>query len=258
MRAAVSGAPDLAMGNVVGSNIFNIAMVIGVAALISPLAVHGRMIRLEWPVMLVSAVALHVLAQDLRIDRLEGAFLVLALVVFTAHVVRLARREGLPEEQAEFAGAARDEATEGWLRSIGYVVAGGVALSAGAELLVRGAVDLARVAEVPDRIIGVTVVAAGTSLPELFTSAVAAWRGRDDVAVANVLGSNIFNALGILGVTALIHPLQVDPAIVASDDLWMLGLSLLLLPILYSHLRVSRVEGGLLVGSFVVYLALLL
>jgi cation:H+ antiporter len=147
---------------------------------------------------------------------------------------------------------------QAWLFNSGAVVLGVALLSGGAGLLVDGAVTLARTMGVSPTLIGLTVVAAGTSLPELATSAVAAWRGEDDIAIANIIGSNIFNVLGIVGTVALILPLPVPPEIIVRDNWWMIGVSALLLPLMWSNMRISRWEGAVLLGIFLVYMLVLL
>lgn len=251
----------MAVGNVVGSNIFNIAAILGIAALIAPLRIQSNSLRLEWPVMLLAAFQLHLLARDGIVDRLEGGFLFVALIIFTSYVVYMARRAVVApvgEEYAETMNVLGGEGARAWALSSLAVLAGMGLLMVGASFLVEGAVDLARAAGVSETVIGLTVVAAGTSLPELAASAVASWRGRDDMAVANVIGSSIFNVLGILGITSLIHPLPVPPEILARDNWWMLGLSLLLWPLMRRGMRVTRLEGGILLGVFLVYLGVLL
>jgi len=262
VHAAIKEAPDLSMGNVVGSNIFNIGAVLGIAALIAPLRLHGNTVRLEWPVMFLAAFQLHMLARDGYLDRLEGGFLFVALVIFTAYIVYLARREAGPREVEEYAEATPSplggQGMRAWVLSGLAVMAGIGLLMGGATSLVEGAVGIARAAGVSETIIGLTVVAAGTSLPELAASAVAAWRGHDDIALANVIGSNLFNVLCILGVTALLHPLAVSAEIIARDNWWMLGMSLLLFPLMRTGMRVTRAEGALLLAVFSTYLGLLL
>ncbi len=258
VNAALTGSPGLALGNVVGSNIFNIGAILGIAALIAPLQIEGNSVRLEWPVMLLSSALLHLLARDGTIDRLEGGFFTIGLVVFVAYTVRIARRDVSSAEVAQLtAELDADEAarTLSWPRALLYTALGWGMLAGGAQSLVHGAVYVADAAGVSQTVIGLTIVAAGTSLPELATSVVAALRGRDDIAVANVIGSNIFNVLGIMGVTATIRPLAVDPEITHRDDLWMLGLTLLLLPLMKSGMRIVRSEGVLLLAVFLAYMA---
>ena len=260
LHAASQGSAGIATGNVVGSNIFNIGAILGLTALLRPLRVQGTTVRLEWPVMLLAAAQLHLLARDGFVDRLEGGFLLAAMVAFTAYVVQ-AGRSASPTEKDELrqivtASMGRSGATAIALNA-GAVLLGVGLLAAGASALVKGAIGIAQGLGAPETVIGLTIVAAGTSTPELVTSLVAAWRGRDDVAVANVIGSNIFNALGIIGATALVSPLPVPREIIARDDWWMIGFSALLFPLLKSGKRVSRAEGGALLLAFTCYAALL-
>jgi cation:H+ antiporter len=260
--AALDGRPDVAVGNVVGSNIFNIAVIAGLAALLLPLDVHGNAVRLEWPFMFVTSFIVLLLARDGALDRLEGGFLLTALVLFTVYVVRVAFTQMRADEAralaAEVEQLSRRRRLTGAAFEVGSVAAGLGLLALGARALIGGAVAIAEQAGVSERVIGLTIVAAGTSLPELAASTVAAVRRQADIALANLIGSNIFNALGILGITALVLPVPVAPAIVASDMWWMLGFSLVLLPMMLRRMRISRPEGALLLGGYAVYLALLL
>jgi len=250
------------VGNVVGSNIFNIAAILGLTALIRPLSIQGNTVRLEWPVMMLAAFQFHLLARDRHIDRLEGGFLLTAMIAFTAYAVWLGRKNTAAVEHEAFeqittASFGRSGKTALTL-NIGAVIVGVGLLAAGSTALVRGAVGVASALGVSDTIIGLTIVAAGTSTPELVTSLVAAWRGRDDIAVGNVVGSNIFNVLGIAGTTALVHPLPVPLEIIARDNWWMLGASVLLFPLMKTGMRVNRVEGGVLFVGFAIYMVLLI
>ncbi len=250
VAAALQGSPDVAVGNVVGSNIYNIVLILGLTPLILPLAVQGVTIRLQWPVMLLAAAWLHMLARDGLLDRLEGGFLLLGLLVFVAWTVRLARDVAPEHEKQTFGSVAERvpmvETVKHGLRSAGLIVVGVALLVLGAKLLVSGAVNIAGDMGISERVIGLTVVAVGTCLPELATSIIAALHGRADLAVANVVGSNIFNVLGILGATALTHPVGVNKTTIEVDDWFMLALSLLLLPLMKTGKIISRGEGAFL------------
>jgi cation:H+ antiporter len=265
--AALRGEPDLAVANVVGSNIFNIAATLGLTALIIPLPVHGSAVRLEWPVMFVASLVCLLVSRGGVIDRVEGGILLVALVVFIAYTVHIARRDvGAAEarqlaEQVESRDIDRPAGAAGPPRilvTLAILAVGIGALVGGGRLLVDGAVALARLGGLSERVIGLTIVAGGTGAPELATSLVAAFRKRTDVAVANMIGSNIFNVLGILGVTALIAPVHVDPALARSDMWWMIGTSLLLLPLMRTGARLARGEGVILLGAYAAYLWVLL
>jgi len=262
LLAAMRGTPAIALGNVAGSNIFNITATLGITALLSPLPVRGAAVRFEWPVMFLASAFALVVVRGGEIDRIEGGIFLLGFAAFTAYAIHVARAELSGAEAHEFA----EEVTQRTLarpwftvaRSVGAVVVGIALLVLGGRLLVDGAVALARTAGITERVIGLTVVAVGTSVPELATSLIAALRGRTDVAVANMIGSNIFNILGILGTTALVQPIDVTPAAVVADFWWVAGTSLLLLPLLRSGLRLTRIEGAVLLGVYVVYVLMLL
>lgn len=264
--AAMENQPDIAVGNVVGSNIFNVAAALGVTAMVFPLPVHGNAVRLEWPVMFLASVMCLVVARDGVIGRLDGTIAVVALVAFIVYSVRIARRRITAPEMAELGDQVEDRDIDApgsrtpprLLMPLVVLIAGVAALVVGGKLLVDGAVALARIAGMTERQIALTIVAGGTGAPELATSLMAAFRRRTDVAVANMIGSNIFNVLGILGVTAMITPIPVSPAIVASDMWWMIGTAALLLPVLWIGRVISRGEGALLATAYVAYVVLLL
>lgn len=260
--AALRGTPDIAVGNVVGSNIFNIAMVLGAAALVLPLRVHATAIRLEWPIMFLASWTGFLLMRDGQLDRMEGGFFVASLLAFLAYSVYIARYEVSDEEQTEFATETEDRSIHPRNRqmamSILAVVAGSALLVVGGKALVDGAVAIAREVGLSERVIGITIVAIGTSAPELAASLVAAFRGRTDLALANIIGSNIFNILGILGVTALVRPIPVAVGIVRTDAWWMLGLAVVLLPMMWTGKRISRAEGALLLTGYAAYIMVLL
>lgn len=263
LRSAWVGSPGMAVGNVVGSNIFNITAIIGLAALVHPLRIQGTTLLREWPVMFLAALQIHLLARDGVLDRVEGTFLLTAMVTFTAYLVWAAKRDksaGGELDAQESLSTASFGQTGGRavLFNVLALVIGIGLLAGGAHLLVKGAVGIAVDFGISDTVIGLTIVAAGTSTPELITSLVAARRGQDDVAVANVVGSNIFNVFVVAGGAAVILPLEVPRQVIEHDDLWMLGVSLGLLPLMRSGHQVSRAEGALLLAAFVAYLMSLL
>lgn len=261
VAASLRGAPDLSMGNVVGSNIFNIGIVLGISALILPMRVHSSAVKMEWPFLFVASFLLLLLARDGTLDRLEGGFFVMSIALFTVYAVMIGREAVGAEEKEELTQqvgeltVASGKLTVG--AALGLIVVGIVVLLTGGELLVRGAISLARSFGMTERLIGLTVVAAGTGAPEVATSIVAARRGQSEIALGNVIGSNIFNILGILGVAALITPLAIAPAILDNDLLWMLGITFVLLPMMWSQTVVTRLQGGLLVLIYGTYVALL-
>ncbi len=261
--AAAQGRTDIAFGNVVGSNVANMAFILGLCALVRPLAIGGNVIRLEYPVLALVTLMSVALAQDGVISRLDAVLLLAVYVCFTAYTVTLVREHMSASEEREFGDETQDlggsaPADQRLPLLIGLVSLGVVLLAAGASVTVEGAVGLAMRFGLSERVIGLTIIAIGTSLPEVVTSLVSVARGRDDVAIGNVIGSNLFNLLGILGVSALVAPLGVHPGIIASDNWWMLGITLALFPIMVTGRRITRLEGALLVSVYALYLGLLL
>ncbi|MFT5433236.1 MAG: cation:H+ antiporter, partial [Myxococcota bacterium] len=240
-------------------NIFNAGFILGVTAMVTPLAIQKQTLRLELPVMLAATLLLYLVIGDLRLGAGEGAVMLTGLMVFTGWLLWDAKRNptsSIPGDNEGTASFGRIGAT-GVLLNAGAVLLGVGLLALGADLLVRGAVSLATYLGVSETVIGLTIVSAGTSAPELAASLVAAWRGRADMAVANVIGSNIFNILGIASVTALVAEMPVDPLIRSRDTPWLLGLSALLVPIMATGRSVTRREGALLSSVFAIYLVVL-
>ena len=249
--ASIRTSPgDLALGNVVGSNIFNVLFILGLAALLSPLTVHRRLVRLDVPIMITVATVPLLLATDGVIARAEGVALVVILVAYLGFLIWEARREGSASPATErgrpsrLAGAAL------------LALAGLGMLTIGAGWLVDGASAIARRFGVSELVIGLTLVAAGTSLPELATSLVAAVRGQRDMAVGNVVGSNIFNILAVLGISGAFSPagLLVAGSARSFDLPIMLAVSVACLPVFFTRLSIDRWEGGLFVLVYVFYL----
>ncbi|HHP7238247.1 calcium/sodium antiporter [Longibacter sp.] len=251
--AALRGSPGVALGNVVGSNIANIGLILGCAALLGPIGVKAQIIRTDAPILVGCSLAVIAVGVDGTLSRVDGLILFAALVGYVVYSVYVARREPRAAAlQAEFeTGLPQQHAL--WLDLI-YLVGGLAGLLLGAHLLVDGAVLIASTLGVPDVIVGLTVVAVGTSLPELATSAAAAYRGEGDIAIGNAVGSSIFNLLGILGLTVVIHPLDTG-GFRALDALIMTGFAAALLPLLRTGLSLSRREGAALVAAYTVYIA---
>ena len=256
LEAALEGYPGLAVGNVVGSNIVNILLILGVSGLICPLCCpHGQLFRDGWMLLIATALLIGACLID-GLGRVTGGVFLVLLMAYLVYTCR-EDKKGLDE-------TARMHVQEGAFAAAGprfglvldsVQAAGGLAaLVIGASLLVDSAVDIATMTGVSDTLIGLTVVALGTSLPELATSVVAAFRRNADIAIGNVIGSNIFNALGIMGMVALVKPIPVPPEI-ASFDIWvMAGATAALLYFAFSGARIGTLGGGLLVAGYGAYL----
>lgn len=259
--AAIQNKVDIAVANVIGSNIFNIGFVVAVCALVRPLAIAGNTIRLEYPVLALVTLLCVVIGRDGVIDQMDAVLCVAVYVAFTAYLVSLVRGQITDSERTELREEVDDRkraGTPSTMISIVYLAIGVALLTGGAQSTVTGAADLARRIGWSDRVIGLTIVSIGTGLPEVVASIIASLRGRVDVALGNVIGSCLFNILGILGLTALIAPLPVQAELIANDLWWMLGITLLLFPVMFTGSRVNRIEGALLLAVYSVYITLIL
>lgn len=252
LSAALKGSTDIAVGNVVGSNIANVALILGCAALVTPLVVQLRMVRLELPIMIAISLGLWALAAGGSISRVEGAIMVAAFVAFMLLLLRTSKQE--PRDvQAEYADEVRHVRSP-WLTAA-FLVGGLAMLMGGGWLCVDASVGLARGLGLSELVIGLTIVAVGTSLPELASSVAAAWRGHTDIAIGNVIGSNIYNVLCVLGITAMIAPLPTTGATLMWLDLpVMVGFAIVLVPMMMIARRISRVAGVLLLVAYAAYL----
>lgn len=247
--SALKGTPDLAVGNIVGSNIFNSLFIVGCAALVAPMTILHSTVRRDIPFALVSSVMLLMMCLDSSISRLDAAILFLFFVVFMVITVRGARQGGDAEEAQQ---AEEKPKSPAWAAAM--IVVGLALLIGGSNVFVDNASALASSLGVSDAVIGLTIVACGTSLPELATSVVSARRGQSGIAIGNVLGSNVFNILMILGITGIIQPMQISG--ITSVDLSMLVASMILLWLFsYTKYTLSRWEGAVLVAVFLGYIS---
>ena len=255
--AAVNGRPDIAIGNVVGSNIGNILLILGICALITPLAVKPLALQRDAVVVVAASVLFLVLVGGSALGRADAAIFLVALLAYLVLAYWSERYYAAPSAELHQAEAEELSAVpKSVLWTVVAVFLGLILLIGGSQVLLLGAVGIAEHFGVSEAVIGLTIVAVGTSLPELSISVIAAIRRHADVAVGNILGSNIFNLLGILGISALLQPLPVHARILQFDQWVMLGTSLLLLLFLYTGRRLSRVEGGLLLIGYGIYVAL--
>ena len=253
LKAVISGKADFSTGTVVGSNISNVALVLGLTALILPIPVNRRSTFFDWPVMFGATLLFFFFIRNGRLETLEGILFVALLVVYVVYSILQSRNEN-KKSKPEFLKPNYTLPI-----SILIIVVSAVGLRFGAEWLVRGASGVASAFGVSDYIISVTVVAFGTSVPELATSVIAAIRKETDISIGNILGSNLFNILGILGVTAAIKPVEVNAQIVHFDIYWLGALSVLLFLMMlpFTAGKISRLEGGILVTTYLAYLYLL-
>ena len=254
VESALAGTPDLALGNVIGSNIFNVLAILGLSAVIAPLQISSQLVRSDVPIMIGTSVLLVLFCLNATIGRAEGVALLVLMVTYTVLVVRLGRRTAAERAAAENAGAPLP--TRGALfRNLGLLLLGLMLLLAGARWLVASAVAVATVLGISPLVIGLTIVAAGTSLPELATSVAATARGQREIAVGNVVGSNIFNVLFVLGSAAALAPegLRVPASALTFDLPVMLAVAIACLPIFFTGYCIERWEGAVFLAFYVAY-----
>lgn len=258
ISAALSGANDMSVANVVGSNIFNVLFILGVSALVAPLIVHQQLVRMDVPIMIGASVLLFVLAIDGSLSIWDSLMLAALIIGYTVFLIVESRREKNAEIVAEYAGSTADASggeTGSMAMNILLIAAGLGALVFGSKLLVDGAIAFATILGVSEVVIGLTIVAAGTSLPELATSVVAAIKGERDIAIGNVVGSCIFNICSVLGFSGLAAggALTVAPSMLALDIPLMIGVALLCLPLFRSGYEVTRANGAVFLAGYVAY-----
>ena len=258
--SALAGTPDLAIGNVVGSNIANVLLILGISALITPLLVDTQIIRQEIPIMIGASALLVVMGLDGNIGMIEAATLFALVIAYTAFLIIQSRRAEEPAQDEGESDGTRSNWDRHWSVQLALIVVGLVLLVQGADWLVDAAVGVARVFGISELVIGLTVVAVGTSMPEIATSIVAALRGEREIAVGNVVGSNVFNILAVLGVTGLVSNGSLPVSEAARNfDLWvMLAVAFACLPIMISGREIARWEGGLFLAYYATYTAWLI
>lgn len=255
VKAAIDNHPEIAIGNVVGSNIANIALVLGLTTMILPIPVKFSTVRVDWPIMMLSSVIFYLFILNGVINWWEGLIYSIGIIAFTVFTIKNSSSnqkqiEEIQEDELEMV----EKKSYGLLKSIFFVVLGVVALTFGASWLLNGAVQIAKNYGLSEHIIGVTIVAFGTSVPELVTSVVAAFKKETDISVGNLIGSNIFNLLAVLGFTALIKEIPVSEQVITNDVFWMMGIAVILLPLMYYKYNINRIKGLILFASYFVYL----
>jgi cation:H+ antiporter len=252
--AALSDHPDIALGNVIGSNIANISLVLGLTALIFPLGFQKRMYTVDVPLMLFASALLGIfLYNDYTLRTWEGITFVVLLSIMTYMMIRNSRKE-------QKANGVVLEVSMKMSKILLFLLIGGTCLYLGSRLLVDGATVLARNMGVSERVISVSIIAFGTSVPELAASIIAALKKEKDLSIGNLIGSNIFNIFAVLGITSIIHPISiVDPVLLSNDIWWMFGIALAMYPLmfLFSKRQIGRVEGFLLFATYITYMSFL-
>lgn len=254
INASLTGQGDIAIGNVIGSNIFNIAAILGISAAIQPLQAKRQLTKIDIPILIVASITLVFLFWNGVLGRLEGLLFLVGIVAYTFFSLYYSRKH---EKMAEEVSGELDIQPQPWYKDVIYIVGGLLILIFASQLMVDNAVSIAQKLGVSEAVIGLTVVAAGTSLPELATSVVAALKKNQDIAIGNIVGSNLFNILAIAGTSSVINPI-VSKNVNYVDLLVMLGLSLVLLPLAKSGMKISRIEGWFLIAAYLGYLGWLL
>lgn len=256
LQAALNGFSDISLGNVIGSNIANIGLVLGITAIITPLLIDKDFYKFNWPVMMVFSFLLYFfLSSERMLSRFEGGVLVMGIMLYLFLLIRRARKNpGIPVEEVD-----PNLKVASNFKMVLWLLIGGVALYFGSELLVTGAVDLATALGVSERVISVTMIAVGTSVPELAASVIAALKKEKALSLGNLIGSNIFNIASVLGITALIQPIAVkSDAILSSDIFWMMSIAFILVPLAFLPKKFSlgRVKGIVLFVGYVIFVSL--
>ncbi|MFD0991345.1 calcium/sodium antiporter [Mariniflexile jejuense] len=255
LQAALSGSPAIAITNVVGSNIANIGLVLGITAMVGTIAVDKAFYKLNWPVMMVFSIVLYYfLKNDNMLSVFEGAILFLGIIVFLIILIKNTKKDTVVEEVDETLAVVSNFKIGLWL------LIGAAALYFGSEWLVMGAKDIALSIGVSEAVIGVSLIAIGTSVPELAASVIAAAKQEKAISLGNLIGSNIFNIASVLGLTAIIKPIPVtEPTILTSDIFWMLGFAFILFPLVFfgKKFEINRAKGFLLVFCYGIFMALL-
>ncbi len=252
VQSAVMGHPDLALGNILGSNIANIAFVLGIIVVISPIKVNKIFYKIDWPVMmLITSIFYYFLVNDNSLSKNEGIILLIILCIYLAFLFFFKR----DEIEEDILSANQNDLS--FLRIFFLLGFGGFFLWLGSEVLIKGAVDVASQIGISERVISVSVVAFGTSIPELSTSIVAIINKEKGISIGNLIGSNIFDILGVMGITAILAPIEnIDQKLIQSDSVWMLSIAFLILPLVFVNKKFvfGRIEGIFLIIAYIVFI----
>ncbi len=258
LQAAMDGFSSISLGNVIGSNIANIGLVLGITAMIAPLYISRDFYKIHWPFMACfSAMLYYFLWNDKQLSMVEGLLLFAGIIIFILMLIFNAKRKASSGEELDVEDVDDKLATANYVKIFVWLLIGGLALYFGSELLVKGAVDLATNLGISERIIAVTMIAVGTSVPELAASVIAALKQEESISIGNLIGSNIFNIGSVLGITSLIQPIAVtSPEILTSDIFWMLGFAVLLIlaSILPKKNVINRFKGFLIFSTYIVFI----
>lgn len=259
LKAAYMEAPEITIGNVVGSNIANLALVLGLTVIIFPMPVARNTIVFDWPMMMLSGVLFFVFSLGGIIQRWHGAILFTILILFIIFLIRNSRKKSkaLETENSEDDMEVQVSSTKPIWVNLVFLMIGLVGLYFGAQWFISGASSIGEKAGLSKHVIAITVVAFGTSVPELVTSVVAAYKKEMDISVGNLIGSNIFNSMAVIGIVSMIIPIQVDYSVVTWDMIWMLAIYLILLPMILIRRKIGRFSGVVLLLSYIVYIYLL-
>lgn len=254
IQSALKGSPDIVMGNVIGSNICNLALVLGLTAVINPVKVQTNSIRFDWPMTMGASILLYLVVREGTIVAFEGVLFLMIIISYLFFIIHQSRKD----TKANVSKEENDEIPETpfkqiW-KDIVFIIIGCIGLYFGSEWFVNSAKELALGIGVEERVVGLTIVALGTSLPELVTAAIASSKGQTDLALGNLMGSNIFNILSILGITSIIREINVHVEILNKDIIWMLLVTLMILPLMIMRREVGRVDGFILLIVYAVYI----
>lgn len=256
LKAALDGRPDISVGNVVGSNIANVALILGVTTLIFPLAIQKRALKVDWLVMMIASIIFYLFGLDGGFSRFEGGLFVSLLAIFIG-VSFYQAGKNKPDASNSTDAPTSEKRRKWWLLFL-FVAIGTAGLIIGAQWFLSGAEAVARNLGVSDRVIAITLVAFGTSVPELAASVVAAFKKEQDISLGNIVGSNLFNLFAILGITSIVSPVRVAPEILSYDIFWMLGTSFAILPLALFRNRLGRIDGLIFISTYLIFVYMLL